>query len=108
MAPADKGIFFVGRLIGWIGFLFIAVACWHSNAWASALASVVGSTIAFIPAGRYWFRYTLKSKIALLLLSLILSVLLFSGGTDQQENDRFDSSYTPNSTGRFLAANLSS
>ena len=65
----------IGRAIVWFVFIFMAAAFWHYDALASALAAATAAAFAVLPAER--FRgFTLKRKIALLILLLVLAVLL--------------------------------
>ena len=65
----------IGRAIVWLFFIFLAVALWRHDAWASALAAATGAVFAIFPAERLP-GFTLKRKIALLLLLFVLAVLL--------------------------------
>ncbi len=76
ITAANRPIYIIGRTIGWIFFLLIATACWHKGAWGSALASVVGGALAFVPTRQLSPSFTLKRKIALILLSVVIAVVL--------------------------------
>lgn len=77
---ANKPIYISSRMIGWVFFFLVATACWHKGAWGAAIASAAGGGLALVPSGQSP-SFTLKRKMALILLSVVLVVVLLPDPT---------------------------